>query len=206
VVSGQQHAPAALYPREIPGTDFTGGLVGSRAGLDGRKISSHRDSLPDRPARIQSLYQLSYPVHSSLLVYGDIIHVNTIKSSCDIMSYSTNERIFSRQTVLERLRLEMDSNVLCFYEFILKKVKKYWKIDSVASSGGQGQLAYSMCTHWTPAWSRNINFNFCFLYPSDRKLLFLTETWLIICWSPKEITLHQAIVIIFSTFVHFKVQ
>ena len=39
-VSGQQHAPAALYPRERPGTHFTGGWVDPRAGLDGRKISS----------------------------------------------------------------------------------------------------------------------------------------------------------------------
>ena len=39
-VSGQQHAPAALYPREKPGTHFTGGLVDPRAGQDGRKISS----------------------------------------------------------------------------------------------------------------------------------------------------------------------
>ena len=39
-VSGQQHAPAALYPRERPGTHFTGGWVGPRDGLDGRKISS----------------------------------------------------------------------------------------------------------------------------------------------------------------------
>jgi len=31
---------AALYPRERPGTHFTGGWVGSRAGLDGLKISS----------------------------------------------------------------------------------------------------------------------------------------------------------------------
>jgi len=34
-VSGQQHAPAALYPRERPGTHFTGGWVDPRAGLDG---------------------------------------------------------------------------------------------------------------------------------------------------------------------------
>ena len=31
---------AALYPRQRPGTYFTGGWVGSRAGLDGRKIPS----------------------------------------------------------------------------------------------------------------------------------------------------------------------
>jgi len=39
-VSGQQHAPAALYPRERPGTHITGGWVGPRAGLDGQKTSS----------------------------------------------------------------------------------------------------------------------------------------------------------------------
>jgi len=31
---------AALYPKERPGTHFTGGWVGPRAGLDGQKISS----------------------------------------------------------------------------------------------------------------------------------------------------------------------
>jgi len=35
-VSGQQHAPAALYPLERPGTHCRGGWVGPRAGLDGR--------------------------------------------------------------------------------------------------------------------------------------------------------------------------
>jgi hypothetical protein len=34
-VSGQRHAPAALYPRErTPGAHLTGGWVGPRAGLD----------------------------------------------------------------------------------------------------------------------------------------------------------------------------
>jgi len=39
-VSGQQHALAALYPRERPGTHFTEGWLGPRAGLFGQKISS----------------------------------------------------------------------------------------------------------------------------------------------------------------------
>ena len=39
-VRGQRHAPAALYPRERPGTHCTGDWVGPRAGLDRvRKIS-----------------------------------------------------------------------------------------------------------------------------------------------------------------------
>jgi len=41
-------------PHFTPGktlTHFTGGWVGPRAGLDAWKISSPRDSIPDRPAR-----------------------------------------------------------------------------------------------------------------------------------------------------------
>jgi len=33
-VRGQRHAPAALYPREKPGTHFIGGWVGPKTGLD----------------------------------------------------------------------------------------------------------------------------------------------------------------------------
>ena len=54
-ISGRQHAPAALNPQERLGTHYTGGWVGPRAGLDGRKTRPHRDSIPDPPARIQSL-------------------------------------------------------------------------------------------------------------------------------------------------------
>ena len=46
-MSGHPHAPAALYPRERPGTHRTGGWVGPRAGLDRCGISrQHRDSIP----------------------------------------------------------------------------------------------------------------------------------------------------------------
>ena len=33
-MKGERHAPAALYPRERPGTHYTGGWVGPTAGLD----------------------------------------------------------------------------------------------------------------------------------------------------------------------------
>jgi hypothetical protein len=53
-VSGQRHAPAALYPREkTPGTHWIGGWVGPRAGLNTgarRKILCPcRGSNLDRP-------------------------------------------------------------------------------------------------------------------------------------------------------------
>ena len=59
-MSGHQHAPAVLYTRQRPGTHCTGGWVVSRAGLDGRKISPHRDSIPGPSTGSQSLYRLSY--------------------------------------------------------------------------------------------------------------------------------------------------
>jgi hypothetical protein len=63
-VSGQQHVPAALYPGDRPSTHCTGGWVGSRVGLDGWKISPPSGiRSPDRPARSQSLYPISYPAH-----------------------------------------------------------------------------------------------------------------------------------------------
>ena len=69
-MSGQQHAPAALYPKKdrvpylkeggwTPGPVWTGG-----------KSRPHRDSIPDRPARSQPLYRLSYPVHITTLVFS----------------------------------------------------------------------------------------------------------------------------------------
>jgi hypothetical protein len=64
-VSGQYHAPAALYPQEKdPRYPLIGGWVGPRAGLDAgakRKILYPcQGSNPDRPARSQTLYCLSY--------------------------------------------------------------------------------------------------------------------------------------------------
>ena len=49
-VSGHQHAPAAIYRREIPGTYCTGGWVDPGPVWTGGKSRTHRDSIPDRPA------------------------------------------------------------------------------------------------------------------------------------------------------------
>jgi hypothetical protein len=62
VVGGQHHAPAALPPRKSPGTTSIEGLGGPQ-GRSGRvwKTSPHNGiRSPDRPARSESLYRLSY--------------------------------------------------------------------------------------------------------------------------------------------------
>ena len=60
---GQRHAPAALYPRERPGTHCTGGWVGPRAGLGAENLDPTGIRTPDRPARSQWLYRLRYPAY-----------------------------------------------------------------------------------------------------------------------------------------------
>jgi len=54
--------PRQFYPRERPGTHCIGGWVGLRTGLDGcGKSRPHWVSIPDHPARSESLYRMSYP-------------------------------------------------------------------------------------------------------------------------------------------------
>jgi hypothetical protein len=61
-VGSQRHAPAALPPGKTPGTHCIGGWVGPMVGLDGCKtLASIGIQFPDRPARSESLYRLSYP-------------------------------------------------------------------------------------------------------------------------------------------------
>ena len=54
--------PRSLYARKRPGTRCMGGWVGGRVGLDAcRNLAHTRIRSPDRPARSESLYRLSYP-------------------------------------------------------------------------------------------------------------------------------------------------
>jgi hypothetical protein len=61
-VDGQLHALDALPPGKRPGTHCTGGWVGPRAGMGGCGKSRPPTGIrsPDRPARSESLYRLSY--------------------------------------------------------------------------------------------------------------------------------------------------
>jgi hypothetical protein len=82
----QRHAPAALYPRERPGTHCTRGWADHRAGLDRcGKSRPHWDLIPDRPALSQFLYWLRYPVHA---VYGYILKFEDMRLVSDWVSLS----------------------------------------------------------------------------------------------------------------------
>ena len=86
VVSGQQHTPAALYPRERAGTHFTGGWVGPRAGLDGQKISSppRFDPGPSSPQSVAIPTELPGPhiVRTTNIKIKNLIDIKR-ESLCD---------------------------------------------------------------------------------------------------------------------------
>ena len=54
--------------------------------MDG-KSRLHRDSIPDRPARSQSLYQLSYPAHISV---GRYRNINQTAATCGYVGQSSS--------------------------------------------------------------------------------------------------------------------
>jgi len=62
-VGGQRHTPAALPPGKKPGTHCIGGWVSTRVVLDwcGKSRPPIGIRSPDRPARSESIYRLSYP-------------------------------------------------------------------------------------------------------------------------------------------------
>ena len=77
-VGGQRHAPAAS-PQGNTGTHCIGGWVGPRAALDGcRKSRFYRDSIPDRPARSESLYRLRHPSPREAKWIGHILRTNCL--------------------------------------------------------------------------------------------------------------------------------
>jgi hypothetical protein len=87
-VSGQRHAPAALYPR---GKDPRWGWVGPRAVLDAetrRKIFCPcRGSNPDRPARSQTLTELPRLHIDMQYVYEKLLFVEIFSVSV-ILQYT----------------------------------------------------------------------------------------------------------------------
>ena len=74
--------PGRLYPRERPIVPIV-----QEAGWapwpvwTGGKFRPHRDSIPDRPARSQSLYRLSYPAHSTsyLLTANAVVAIRVVE-------------------------------------------------------------------------------------------------------------------------------
>jgi len=99
----QRHTPTALYPRERAGTHCTGGRVGPRAGMDGRKISTPPEfDLRTVLSVAQSLHRLSYPTHNFSLYGLQLMDGTEISCSCTV---SDMIRVKVKGTLVQALRL-----------------------------------------------------------------------------------------------------
>jgi len=67
-VSGQQHAPATLYPRDRPGTHFTGGWVGPQA-RSGRAENIVPTGFRSRTATARSSVTIQTELPGPLILY-----------------------------------------------------------------------------------------------------------------------------------------
>jgi hypothetical protein len=111
--------PRPFYPRERPGTHCTGGWVGPRAGLDVcEKSRPHRIFFrsPDRPARIQSLYRLSYPAHLCLKVRQLMIPTVVIREAHHCLKQKYTYNVFNPQNCTCKYKYAI---FLCSYLFRL---------------------------------------------------------------------------------------
>jgi hypothetical protein len=75
-------APRPLYPRERLGTHCIGGWVGPRADVEGAEnVATAGIRSPDRPARSQLQYRLSYRAHTvQLTIFKYFLFCNFIQN------------------------------------------------------------------------------------------------------------------------------
>jgi hypothetical protein len=115
----------AILGERTPGTHWIGGWVGPRAGLDAgarRKILCPcRGSNPDRPARSQTLYCLSYRISPYTTI---IMTISTVKLSL-WLGTTPWERILNLGTRWERM-----------VSFMLRQLYPQGKIPLVRRLGG----------------------------------------------------------------------
>jgi len=80
--------------------------VGPRAGLEGGKSRPHRDSIPDRPARSQSLYRLSYPAHNILYrsIYSYLLVVS-LRFTSGVYSFEVVQTFFFEISFIPALQI-----------------------------------------------------------------------------------------------------
>jgi hypothetical protein len=98
-VGGQRHAPTALSPWKEPGTHCTGGSVGPRT--DAENLTPTGTRFPDRPARKEFLYRLSYPAHR---IIQDVLPYSSL--------HSVNIYTFSLNSIIKHPSCQTDKRVL----------------------------------------------------------------------------------------------
>ena len=132
-MSGQRHAPAALYPGKdpVPIVQKAGWAPGPVwTGAENLAPTGFRS--PGRPARSQSLYRLSYPAHHSLDVIIEFHVVASVQSFCfSVPSYTLKAKArLGRNTQIKQWGIS--------YDFLLDLTRSSWVLKSgfwIISSG-----------------------------------------------------------------------
>jgi len=89
----QPHAPAASTLGKDPVSIVQEAVLGPGPIWTGRRSRPHRNSMPDRPARIQSLFLLSYPTHPQIFVIAQIV-MGTAVTVVKVLCYKLEVRWF----------------------------------------------------------------------------------------------------------------
>ena len=143
---GKEPVPIVQEVEWAPGPVWTGG-----------KSRPHWDSIPDRPARSQSLYWLSYPAHDNLSRHTRIIieahqkrleifgrkkkHLSST-STCDVFSL-----LYSTHFFLQYLRFFLDDNVFAV-----------------------NAAAFPFLWHWHAKWCHSV-------LPQGKEKACITHVW-----------------------------
>ena len=99
VVSSTPRPHFATGKDPVPISQETGWAPGQV--WTGVKSRPHRDSIPDRPARSQSLYRLSYPAHKFMIIPClNLLRITNVsdKLVAKVISHNLCSRNFSRKS------------------------------------------------------------------------------------------------------------
>ena len=105
-VSGQQHAPAALYHWERPGTHFTGGWVASGPVWTRENLAS--TGIRSRTLRSQSICRLSYRAHLLQSVSRPKFVCGIPKSNSEALLFSIDLLISAISSVMFKRHRKWD--------------------------------------------------------------------------------------------------
>ena len=103
------------------------------AGLDGRKISSPPDSIPDRPAHSQSLYRLSYPAYCLYIYIHKVGALNggsarRTASTCPHNERYRQTKIFAPSGIINHVS-SVRANFEVISEHVVKNTTIHVKLD-----------------------------------------------------------------------------
>ena len=195
ITPGKDPVPILQEAGWAPGPVWTGG-----------KSRPHQDSIPDRPARSQSLYQLSYPAHVCVCVCnvgGPKCKVYTNFSGThhiDICSVQTVSHFIYFWNDISCLMLSLLLCLFCLHEnrtWIQQKWMFLWLVDTLAL----------LSSHWFPRQSQVLNLVRTSWKLWQKEYRQVSRVWLhqvlrkhgmllfhIACWTLPDITTENSLV------------